>query len=64
MHGTITTMAQDFVGANNVPLLEACGQFGTRAVGGSDAASARYGTRRLPRTNALSRLPPPSGRVL
>ena len=42
MHATIVHMAQDFVGANNVPLLEACGQFGTRAVGGKDAASARY----------------------
>ena len=42
MHATITNMAQGFVGSNNVPLLEACGQFGTRAAGGSDAASARY----------------------
>ena len=42
MHSTIVNMAQDFVGSNNVPLLEPCGQFGTRAEGGKDAASARY----------------------
>ena len=42
MHQTIVKMAQDFVGSNNVPLLEPCGQFGTRADGGKDAASARY----------------------
>ena len=39
---TITGMAQGFVGANNVPLLEALGQFGSRLSGGDDAASARY----------------------
>jgi DNA topoisomerase-2 len=31
LHSTIVHMAQDFVGANNVPLLVAAGQFGTRA---------------------------------
>ena len=35
-------MAQNFVGTNNVPLLEASGQFGTRLQGGEDAASPRY----------------------
>lgn len=35
-------MAQDFVGSNNINLLEPVGQFGTRLVGGSDAASPRY----------------------
>ena len=39
---TITRMAQDFVGSNNVPLLEKDGQFGTRLFGGKDAASPRY----------------------
>jgi DNA topoisomerase-2 len=39
---TIVAMAQDFVGANNVPLLVPVGQFGTRRLGGEDAASARY----------------------
>ncbi|GMT21074.1 hypothetical protein PFISCL1PPCAC_12371, partial [Pristionchus fissidentatus] len=38
----IVNMAQDFVGASNVPLLKGIGQFGTRHAGGEDAASARY----------------------
>ncbi|CAE7523479.1 top-2 [Symbiodinium natans] len=40
--GTIVSMAQDFVGSNNLNLLVPSGQFGTRAQGGKDAASARY----------------------
>ncbi|WKY02837.1 hypothetical protein Q1695_016267 [Nippostrongylus brasiliensis] len=39
---TIVRLAQDFVGMNNVCLLEPLGQFGTRHEGGDDAASARY----------------------
>ena len=35
-------MAQDFVGSNNLNLLEPRGQFGTRLGGGADAASPRY----------------------
>lgn len=35
-------MAQDFVGSNNINLLEPKGQFGTRMAGGKDAASPRY----------------------
>jgi len=42
IQGTIINMAQDFVGSNNVNLLQPCGQFGTRIQGGKDAASARY----------------------
>lgn len=38
----ITGMAQVYVGANNINLLEPNGQFGTRIQGGSDAASPRY----------------------
>jgi DNA topoisomerase-2 len=40
--GTIINMAQDFVGSNNINLLMPVGQFGTRLVGGKDAASPRY----------------------
>ena len=40
--GSIVNMAQTFVGSNNLNLLEPCGQFGTRLMGGKDAASARY----------------------
>ncbi|PWN87327.1 type II DNA topoisomerase [Acaromyces ingoldii] len=39
---TIVNLAQDFVGANNVNVLMPNGQFGTRMMGGKDAASARY----------------------
>ncbi|TYZ59857.1 hypothetical protein PybrP1_005799 [[Pythium] brassicae (nom. inval.)] len=42
LHSTIVNMAQDFVGANNLPLLYPSGQFGTRLQGGKDAASPRY----------------------
>jgi DNA topoisomerase-2 len=39
---TIVNMAQNFVASNNVNLLTPSGQFGTRRMGGKDAASARY----------------------
>ena len=42
IQGTIINMAQDFVGSNNINLLQPCGQFGTRIQGGKDAASPRY----------------------
>jgi DNA topoisomerase-2 len=42
LYGTIVNMAQDFVGSNNVHLLSPNGQFGTRLMGGKDAASPRY----------------------
>ena len=35
-------MAQNFVGSNNLNLLVPSGQFGTRLMGGKDAASSRY----------------------
>lgn len=38
----ITGMAQTFVGSNNINLLMPNGQFGTRLLGGKDAAQARY----------------------
>ncbi|VEN43650.1 unnamed protein product [Callosobruchus maculatus] len=39
---TIINMAQNYVGSNNINLLEPRGQFGTRLVGGKDSASPRY----------------------
>jgi len=38
----IIRMAQDYVGASNLPLLVPSGQFGTRHKGGKDAAQGRY----------------------
>ena len=42
LQGAIIGMAQDFVGSNNINLLQPNGQFGTRIMGGNDAASSRY----------------------
>lgn len=42
LHGTIIGMAQSFCGSNNINLLTPSGQFGTRRLGGKDAASPRY----------------------
>ena len=42
LNGAIVGMAQDFVGSNNINLLEPKGQFGTRLQGGEDSASERY----------------------
>ncbi len=42
LNGAIVGMAQDYVGSNNVSLLQPNGQFGTRLMGGKDAASPRY----------------------
>lgn len=42
LQATIVNLAQDFVGSNNINLLQPIGQFGTRLRGGKDAASARY----------------------
>lgn len=39
---TIIGMAQDYVGSNGINLLSPNGQFGTRLMGGKDAASPRY----------------------
>lgn len=39
---TIINLAQNFVGRNNLNLLQPIGQFGTRIHGGKDAASPRY----------------------
>ena len=42
LNGAIVNMAQNFVGSNNINLLEPNGQFGTRLHGGGDSASERY----------------------
>jgi DNA topoisomerase-2 len=42
LQGTITGMAQNFVGSNNIALFVPNGAFGTRLSLGKDAASARY----------------------
>ena len=42
LQGTIINMAQNFLGSNNLNLLSPNGQFGTRRMGGKDAASPRY----------------------
>jgi DNA topoisomerase-2 len=39
---TIIKLAQDFTGSNNINVLEPCGQFGTRLMGGKDASQPRY----------------------
>ena len=42
VQAAIVNMAQGFIGSNNIPLLANNGQFGSRALGGSDHASPRY----------------------
>ena len=42
LNQTIVGMAQNFVGSNNISLLQPIGQFGSRNMGGKDAASTRY----------------------
>lgn len=39
---TIVNLAQNYIGSNNINLLEPRGQFGTRLNGGKDSASPRY----------------------
>lgn len=52
LHTTTISMAQDFLGSNNINLLEPHGQFGSRLQGGDDSASERYIFTKL---NPLSR---------
>jgi DNA topoisomerase-2 len=46
---TIVKLANDYVGSNNINLLEPIGQFGTRLMGGKDASQTRYIFTRLSR---------------
>ena len=42
LNNAIVAMAQNFVGSNNINLLEPKGQFGSMLAGGQDSASERY----------------------
>lgn len=53
LNGAIVGMAQDFVGSNNINLLMPNGQFGTRLMGGKDAASPRYIFTQLSETSEM-----------
>ena len=53
LHGAIIGMAQNFVGSNNINLLDPRGQFGTRLQGGADSASERYIFTRLTRLTRI-----------
>ena len=53
LNAAIVGMAQNFVGSNNINLLEPNGQFGGRLQGGKDSASERYIFTQL---NKLTRL--------
>ena len=51
---TIVKLANDYTGSNNINLLEPCGQFGTRLMGGKDASQTRYiFTRLTPEARAI-----------
>lgn len=54
---TITKMAQDFVGANNIPWLLPLSQFGSRYAGGNDAGAPRYIKTELNRAMVLATFP-------
>ena len=54
LNQAIVGMAQNFVGSNNINLLEPSGQFGTRLQGGKDSASERYIFTRLNKLQDIS----------
>ena len=51
--GAIIGMAQNFVGSNNLNILEPKGQFGSRIFGGKDSASPRYIWTKLEKVSSL-----------
>ena len=53
LNAAIVGLAQNFVGSNNINLFSPNGQFGTRLMGGKDAASERYIFTKL---NSITRL--------
>lgn len=42
LEDTIVGMAQNFIGSNNINLLEPAGEYGTRLKGGNDSSASRY----------------------
>jgi len=42
IHHNIISMAQNYIGSNNINILQPIGQFGTRQMGGKDSAPARH----------------------
>jgi len=42
LHESIVGMAQNYVGSNNIPMMEGKGMFGTRILNGKDHAAPRY----------------------
>lgn len=54
LQGAIVAMAQDFVGSNNINLLNPIGQYGSRVHAGKDASQPRYiHTQLLPITGTI-----------
>lgn len=58
MEGALISLCQTFPGSRNVPLLIGTGDFGSRRMGGSDAASPRYTRVSLNRKLVNCVLPP------
>ena len=54
---TIIKLAQNYVGSNNINLLFPSGQFGTRLLGGKDAASARHAPHSIAHRRLSPRVP-------
>ncbi len=51
--GAIIGLAQDYVGSNNINILEPLGQFGSRHLNGKDAASPRYIFTKIPTISSM-----------
>jgi DNA topoisomerase-2 len=53
LNGAIVGMAQDYVGSNNINILAPLGNYGTRHLGGKDAASSRYIFTKIPEISSM-----------
>jgi DNA topoisomerase-2 len=51
--GAIIGLAQDYMGSNNINILEPLGQFGTRHLNGKDSASPRYIFTKIPTISSM-----------